>query len=224
MIRLAAPIYVKLGLRNAPNIYPAGLHLADVAAKLGRERVRRAEARAASSPRARAGARRRPRRRPAARPRHSRAVRPGWSGPGPFALCRAGQRQAPTEGQALDAQAPQLGSRVELRASSTVSISRPDESTCSRARTRAAWRSRRRSRPDRAVLGRSRVELVELGRRAPHATADEGPPRPFASRSTSGSSAAAVDDVVEGVVRLHPLDEERRRRRASRAPARAARA
>ena len=43
MIRAAAPMYVKLGLRNAPNIYPAGLHLADVAAKLGRERVRRAE-------------------------------------------------------------------------------------------------------------------------------------------------------------------------------------
>jgi hypothetical protein len=43
MIRLAAPMYVKLGLRNAPNIYPAGLHLADLAAKLGRERVRRAE-------------------------------------------------------------------------------------------------------------------------------------------------------------------------------------
>jgi hypothetical protein len=43
MIRLASPLYVKLGLRNAPNIYPAGLHLADVAARLGRERVRRAE-------------------------------------------------------------------------------------------------------------------------------------------------------------------------------------
>lgn len=43
LVRLAAPIYVKLGLRNAPNIYPSGLHLADLAAKLGRERVRRAE-------------------------------------------------------------------------------------------------------------------------------------------------------------------------------------
>jgi hypothetical protein len=43
MIRLAAPVYVKLGIRNAPNIYPAGLHLADTAVKLGRERVRRAE-------------------------------------------------------------------------------------------------------------------------------------------------------------------------------------
>ena len=36
-------MYVKLGIRNAPNIYPAGLHLQDVATKLGRERVRRAE-------------------------------------------------------------------------------------------------------------------------------------------------------------------------------------
>jgi Peptidase family U32 len=43
MIRVASPMYVKLGLRNAPNIYPAGLHLEDLAAKLGRERVRRAE-------------------------------------------------------------------------------------------------------------------------------------------------------------------------------------
>jgi len=43
LVRLAAPIYVKLGLRNAPNIYPFGLHLADLAVKLGRERVRRAE-------------------------------------------------------------------------------------------------------------------------------------------------------------------------------------
>ena len=40
---LAAPVYVKLGLRNAPNIYPSGLHLEDLAVKLGRERVRRAE-------------------------------------------------------------------------------------------------------------------------------------------------------------------------------------
>lgn len=43
LIRLGSPLYVKLGLRNAPNIYPAGIHLADVALKLGRERVRRAE-------------------------------------------------------------------------------------------------------------------------------------------------------------------------------------
>jgi len=43
MVRAAAPMYVKLGLRNAPNIYPVGLHLAELAAKLGRERVRRAE-------------------------------------------------------------------------------------------------------------------------------------------------------------------------------------
>ena len=43
MIRAASPMYVKLGLRNAPNIYPSGLHLEDLAVKLGRERVRRAE-------------------------------------------------------------------------------------------------------------------------------------------------------------------------------------
>jgi hypothetical protein len=43
IIRAAAPVYVKLGIRNSPNIYPSGLHLEDVAVKLGRERVRRAE-------------------------------------------------------------------------------------------------------------------------------------------------------------------------------------
>jgi hypothetical protein len=43
MIRAAAPMYVKLGLRNSPNIYPTGAHLEDLAVKLGRERVRRAE-------------------------------------------------------------------------------------------------------------------------------------------------------------------------------------
>ena len=43
MIRAAAPMYVKLGIRNAPSIYPVGAHLLDVAVKLGRERVRRAE-------------------------------------------------------------------------------------------------------------------------------------------------------------------------------------
>jgi hypothetical protein len=43
LIRAAAPIYVKLGVRNAPNIYPAGAHLAATAVALGRERVRRAE-------------------------------------------------------------------------------------------------------------------------------------------------------------------------------------
>ena len=43
MIRAAAPMYVKLGLRNAPNIYPSGLHVEDLAVRLGRERVRRAE-------------------------------------------------------------------------------------------------------------------------------------------------------------------------------------
>jgi hypothetical protein len=43
IVRVAAPVYVKLGLRNAPNIYPSGLHLEELAVKLGRERVRRAE-------------------------------------------------------------------------------------------------------------------------------------------------------------------------------------
>jgi hypothetical protein len=43
VVRVAAPVYLKLGLRNAPNIYPVGGHLAATAVQLGRERVRRAE-------------------------------------------------------------------------------------------------------------------------------------------------------------------------------------
>ncbi len=42
LIRIGAPVYVKLGLRNAPNIYPSGAHLDDTAVKLAKERVRRA--------------------------------------------------------------------------------------------------------------------------------------------------------------------------------------
>jgi hypothetical protein len=43
VVRVAAPVYLKMGLRNAPNIYPTGAHLASLASDLGRERVRRAE-------------------------------------------------------------------------------------------------------------------------------------------------------------------------------------
>jgi hypothetical protein len=43
LIRVAAPVYVKLGLRNAPNIYPSGTHLEATAIALSRERVRRAQ-------------------------------------------------------------------------------------------------------------------------------------------------------------------------------------
>ena len=42
IVRAVSPIYLKFGVRNAPNIYPVGRHLAGVAADLGRERVRRA--------------------------------------------------------------------------------------------------------------------------------------------------------------------------------------
>ena len=41
-IRVAAPLYVKLGLRNAPDIYPSGSHLEATAISLSKERVRRA--------------------------------------------------------------------------------------------------------------------------------------------------------------------------------------
>ena len=42
LIRVAAPVYVKFGLRNAPDIYPSGSHLEATAVALSRERVRRA--------------------------------------------------------------------------------------------------------------------------------------------------------------------------------------
>ncbi|WP_396627435.1 U32 family peptidase [Luteitalea sp.] len=43
LIESVAPVYVKFGLRNAPDIYPSGLHLETVAINMARERVRRAE-------------------------------------------------------------------------------------------------------------------------------------------------------------------------------------
>jgi hypothetical protein len=42
MIRIAAPVYVKAGLRNAPDIYPWGEQLRAVSLNMSRERVRRA--------------------------------------------------------------------------------------------------------------------------------------------------------------------------------------
>ncbi len=42
MVRVAAPMYVKLGLRNAPNIYPSGVHIENTAIAMARERVHRA--------------------------------------------------------------------------------------------------------------------------------------------------------------------------------------
>jgi hypothetical protein len=42
IIRVAAPVYVKVGISNAPDIYPAGRHLEATLEDLSRERVRRA--------------------------------------------------------------------------------------------------------------------------------------------------------------------------------------
>jgi len=42
IIRIAAPVYVKFGLRNAPDVYPAGTHIESTTIALTRERVRRA--------------------------------------------------------------------------------------------------------------------------------------------------------------------------------------
>lgn len=42
IVRIAAPVYLKFGLRNAPNIYPSGAHLQQAALQTARERVHRA--------------------------------------------------------------------------------------------------------------------------------------------------------------------------------------
>jgi hypothetical protein len=42
IVRVAAPVHVKVGLRNATGVYPSGLHLEGVAALQAREKVRRA--------------------------------------------------------------------------------------------------------------------------------------------------------------------------------------
>ncbi|MBI1354747.1 MAG: hypothetical protein GC160_10395 [Acidobacteria bacterium] len=43
LVRVAAPIYIKLGLKNSPDIYPCGTHIESTAIALSRERVRRAQ-------------------------------------------------------------------------------------------------------------------------------------------------------------------------------------
>ena len=42
IVRITAPVYIKFGLRNAPDVYPAGSHLEATTVALSRERVRRA--------------------------------------------------------------------------------------------------------------------------------------------------------------------------------------
>ncbi len=43
LITVAAPMYVKFGLRNSRLLYPSGLHLVDDAVAIAREKVRRAQ-------------------------------------------------------------------------------------------------------------------------------------------------------------------------------------
>ena len=42
LVRVAAPVYLKFGLRNGPDVYPAGRHLQGQILQMSRERVRRA--------------------------------------------------------------------------------------------------------------------------------------------------------------------------------------
>ena len=42
LVRVAAPIYLKFGVRNAPGLYPSGQHIEAMVLSLSRERVRRA--------------------------------------------------------------------------------------------------------------------------------------------------------------------------------------
>jgi hypothetical protein len=43
IVRVAAPVYLKFTVRNAPGSYPSGGHLRETVLALSRERVRRAE-------------------------------------------------------------------------------------------------------------------------------------------------------------------------------------
>jgi len=43
LIRVASPVYLKFGLRNAPDVYPSGTHIENTVIAMSRERVRRAE-------------------------------------------------------------------------------------------------------------------------------------------------------------------------------------
>ncbi len=43
LIRVAAPLYVKFGLRNSRGLYPSGMHVQTDAELIGREKVRRAQ-------------------------------------------------------------------------------------------------------------------------------------------------------------------------------------
>jgi hypothetical protein len=43
LIRVAAPIYLKFGLRNSPDVYPSGTHIENTVIALSKERVRRAQ-------------------------------------------------------------------------------------------------------------------------------------------------------------------------------------
>ena len=42
LVRVAAPIYLKFTVRNAPGLYPSGGHIQGLVESTGRERVRRA--------------------------------------------------------------------------------------------------------------------------------------------------------------------------------------
>lgn len=44
IVRVCAPVYLKFGLRNAPDVYPSGSHLETAVVAMSRERVRRARA------------------------------------------------------------------------------------------------------------------------------------------------------------------------------------
>jgi len=57
LVSVAAPVYFKFGLRNAPDIYPSGSHLEATAVALAAERVRRARLGLDLLARARSGAR-----------------------------------------------------------------------------------------------------------------------------------------------------------------------
>jgi hypothetical protein len=43
IVRVTAPVYLKFGLKNSPDVYPSGSHIENTVIALSRERIRRAE-------------------------------------------------------------------------------------------------------------------------------------------------------------------------------------
>ncbi len=126
-------------------------------------------------------------------------------GPDRFSFVPSSRRQVPSRapaGIAADGARPWRGrppSAAPTRARARGPAGGPQR-RCRRASPRGSPGAGRRS---------SGHHLVELGAGAPDALADERPPCALREPLDERHRGDAVDDVVEGVVHLHPVVEER---------------